>query len=65
MNELLERINELKELQHLYRSGDLRDYDFESKIFKLEREFADQERAMEQQHDLFFGGTPFAKGTAS
>jgi len=34
MNDILEFIDELKEMQALYNTGDLRNYDFESKIQK-------------------------------
>jgi hypothetical protein len=59
MNDLLDFIAELKELQHLYKTGDLRDFDFQTKITQREHEVAKFESAMEEQHDLFFGGTPF------
>jgi len=62
MNELLDYIAELKELQHLYSTGDLRDFDFETKIRKREQEFDQHETAMEQQHEFFFAGTPFKQG---
>lgn len=59
MNELLEYIAELKELQHLYSTGDLREFDFETKIRKREHEFDQHESAMEKQHEFFFADTPF------
>lgn len=65
MNELLDYIADLKELQHLYSTGDLRDFDFETKIRQREQEFDKLETAMEQehaQHEFFFGGTPFKQG---
>ena len=37
MNDILEVIDELKEMQALYNTGDLRNYDFETKIQKYER----------------------------
>jgi hypothetical protein len=63
MNELLEFIDELKELEALYQSGELREFDFQMKINKYKREVEKFERAMEAeaaQHELFFGGTPFS-----
>ena len=46
MTDILEFIDELKELQVLYHSGDLRDFDFTTKIAKYEREVARFEQAM-------------------
>lgn len=37
MNDIFDFINELKELQILYNSNDIRNYDFEIRIKKLER----------------------------
>jgi hypothetical protein len=37
MNDIFDFIDELKEMQALYNAGDLRNYDFESKIQKYER----------------------------
>ena len=59
MNDLLDYLAELKELQRLYQTGDLRDFDFQTKITQRENEVDKFESAMEEQHDLFFGGTPF------
>ena len=59
MNDILEFIDELKELQSLYHSGDLRDFDFNTKIQKYERQMAKFEEAMEEQNDLFWRETPF------
>ena len=59
MVDVLEFIDELKELQSLYHSGDLRDFDFNTKIQKYEREVARFETEMEQQNNLFFKDTPF------
>ena len=59
MNDILEFIDELKELQALYHSGDLRDFDFNTKIQKYESEVARFETAMEESNQLFFGDTPF------
>jgi len=59
MVDVLEFIDELKELQELYHSGDLRDFDIATKIQKYERQVTDFEEAMEAQNKLFFGDTPF------
>ena len=59
MVDILEFIDELKELQALYHSGDLRDFDFATKIQKYERQVAQFESAMETEHKLFWDGTPF------
>jgi hypothetical protein len=62
MVDILEFIDELKELQALYHSGDLRDFDISTKIQKYERQFAEFEdsmRVQQEQEELFFGGTPF------
>lgn len=59
MVDILEFIDELKELKALYHSGDLRDFDFNTKIQKYERQIAQYEAEVESQHELFFGGTPF------
>lgn len=37
MNDIFDFIDELKEMQTLYNTDDLRNYDFESKIQKYER----------------------------
>jgi len=47
MNDILEFIDELKELQTLYNSGDLRDFDFNTKIQKYERQVAQFEAEMD------------------
>jgi hypothetical protein len=59
MNDILEFIDELKELQALYHSGELRDFDFNTKIQKYERQIEQFELALEQQHELFWKDTPF------
>ena len=59
MNDILEFIDELKELQALYHSGELRDFDFNTKIQKYERQMEQFEQALEQQHELFWKDTPF------
>lgn len=38
MIDLLDRISELRELQHLYNEGELRNYDFQKMIQQLERQ---------------------------
>jgi hypothetical protein len=47
MNDILEFIDELKELQSLYHSGDLRDFDFKTKIQSYERKVAQFESDMD------------------
>lgn len=59
MNDILEFIDELKELQSLYHQGELRDFDFETKIQKYEQQIHQFELALEQQHSLFWKDTPF------
>jgi hypothetical protein len=54
MNDILEFIDELKELQALYHSGELRDFDFNTKIQKYERDVARFEAEMIAQNELFF-----------
>lgn len=59
MVDVLEFIDELKELQALYHSGDLRDFDISTKIQKYERQVAKFEQALEEENNLFWAGTPF------
>ena len=59
MVDILEFIDELKELQALYHSGDLRDFDISTKIQKYERQVAKFEAALEAENDRFWEGTPF------
>jgi len=59
MVDILEFIDELKELQTLYHSGDLRDFDISTKIQKYERQVAQFEQSMEEQNELFWKETPF------
>lgn len=54
MVELLEFIDELKELQTLYNSGDLRNFDFDRMVQKYEREVEQFEADMEEQASLFW-----------
>jgi len=54
MTDVLDFIDELKELQALYHSGDLRDFDFNTKIQKYEREVERFEAEMEEQASLFW-----------
>lgn len=54
MNDILEFIDELKELQTLYNSGDLRNFDFERMIQKYEREVEQFEIEMEEQASTFW-----------
>jgi hypothetical protein len=39
MNDILEFISDMRELQALYNADDLRAIDFESKLFKYEKQF--------------------------
>lgn len=59
MNDILEFIEELKELHVLYKTGDLRDFDFARKIQKYEEQVSKFEEAMEAEYNLFFKDTPF------
>ena len=59
MNDILEFIEELKELHVLYKTGDLRDFDFARKIQKYEEQVRKYEEAMDAEYDLFFKDTPF------
>ena len=54
MVDVLEFIDELKELQALYHSGDLRDFDFNTKIQKYERQVAQFEADLDRQEELLF-----------
>lgn len=54
MNDIMEFIEDLKELQQLYHTGELRNFDFESKLFKFEKQMSDFEQAMEQEHAMFW-----------
>ena len=47
MNDILEFIDELKELKALYNSGDLRNFDFERLIQKYERQADAYDTAMD------------------
>lgn len=46
MNDLLEFISDLKELETLYQSGELREFDFRSMISKYESQFTTFETQM-------------------
>ena len=52
MNDILEMIDDLKELQVLYQTNDLRDFDLQNKIEKYERQIATFEAQMEMS-ELF------------
>ena len=54
MNDILEFIDELKELQTLYHSGDLRDFDFNTKLQKYEHEVERFEADIEAQASMFW-----------
>jgi hypothetical protein len=58
MVDVLEFIDELKELQALYHSGDLRDFDISTKIQKYERQVAQFEEDLDRQEELFRQGLP-------
>ena len=49
MNDIFDRIDELKELQSLYNQGELRNFDFSSKIQQLEQ----QVEKFEAEYDMF------------
>jgi hypothetical protein len=53
MNDILEFISELKELQALYHSGDLRNYDFETKIQQYEKIVEAVEKELEEIIELY------------
>ena len=48
MGDMIEFISELKELQALYNSGDLRNFDFERMIQKYERKVDAYDSVMDQ-----------------
>ena len=50
MNDILEFIDDLKELQVLYQTSELRDSDIQAKISKYERQFT----TFESNFDLLF-----------
>jgi len=58
MVDILEFIDELKELQVLYQTGDLRDFDLQTKIQKYENQVASFERDIEEQNNMFFTSSP-------
>jgi hypothetical protein len=53
MTDLLDFISELKELQVLYNEGEIRNFDFDTKIQKYENQFTDFEDAMQAQQEMF------------
>lgn len=59
MNDILEFLEELKSLRHLYSTGDLREFDFDNLINNYESQIAQFEQAMESQEKLFWESTPF------
>lgn len=59
MNDILEFIDDIKELEALYQSGDLRQLDFNLVLQKYERQVEQFESAMAEQAELFFKDTPF------
>ena len=48
MNDMMEFIAELKELQSLYNTGDLRNFDFDRLVQKYERQVDAYDAAMDQ-----------------
>lgn len=48
MNEMIDFIDELKELQALYNTGELRNFDFERMIQKYERKVDAYDSAMDR-----------------
>jgi hypothetical protein len=54
MIDILEFIDELKELQSLYHNGELRDFDFATKIQRYDRILEEFERSMGQEAERFF-----------
>ena len=53
MNDILEFIDELNELQELYNSGELRNFDFQTKIQKYQRMVDAFEDGLEAQYQVF------------
>jgi len=63
MNDILEMIDDLRELQALYDTGELRNINFGIMLKKYEDRVEQFERDMEaelDQYQLFFADTPFA-----
>lgn len=54
MNDILEFIDDLRELQALYHSGDLRNYDFETKIQQYEKIVEAVEKELEESYSSFY-----------
>ena len=52
MIDILEFIDELKELQVLYNEGELCNFDFESKIHKFQKQVTDFEQSMQNEFKL-------------
>ena len=53
MNDILEFIDELNELQELYNTGELRNFDFQTKIQKYQRMVDAFENGLEEQYRVF------------
>jgi|TARA_A200000113_G_C8724341_1_gene309460 hypothetical protein len=51
MNDILEFISDLREMQHLYNEGELRNYDFETKISKHLKVVESFEKAHEKEFE--------------
>jgi hypothetical protein len=54
MNDLLDIIDDIKELHVLYKTGDLRDFDFAMKLQKYQLQLEQFEKAMEVEYSSFF-----------
>ena len=50
MNDIIDFIDELKELQALYNTGDLRNFDFDRMVQKYERQAEAYDAAMDQAY---------------
>jgi hypothetical protein len=53
MNDILDFIDELNELQELYNTGELRNFDFQTKIQKYQRTVDAFEDSLEAQYQVF------------
>ena len=58
MNDLLDIIDDIKELHVLYKTGDLRDFDFAMKLQKYQLQLEQFEKAMEVEYSSFFKEDP-------
>lgn len=53
MNDILDFIDELNELKELYNTGELRNFDFDTKIQKYQRLVDAFEDGLEEQYRVF------------